>query len=155
MAVSGVSTRRRESASMWFKQLLIGQEQQGTAKAAAAAWLGTIYALRAASRIDGNKDWGRTGDEMIGLLENAYLTHMGKDATSVIDAGRRLLRTDEAPQAPKALNVPREAVKPIHVDLKRPVMPKLKPLPRIKVVRPKALAGKKVKVTLKRVKARR
>ena len=71
------------------------------------------------------------------------------------EAVRRLLRTDEAPQAPKALNVPREAVKPIHVDLKRPVMPKLKPLPRIKVVRPKALAGKKVKVTLKRVKARR
>jgi hypothetical protein len=69
--------KRREVASTWFKQLLAGQEQQGTTKAAAAAWLGTIYALRAAARLDGNKSWGRVGEEVIGLLEHAFLQNMG------------------------------------------------------------------------------
>lgn len=127
--VSATSAKRRESVSQWFKQLLIGQEQQGTAKAAAAAWLGTIYGLRAASRMDGNKEWGRVGDDMINCLELAYIDHMGKDGAQAVEMGRRLLRTDERPEIPKVA-VPKMAVKP-----PRPVMPKLphmRPLPRIK-----------------------
>jgi hypothetical protein len=94
-AVTKYSTKRRESASMWFRQLLAGQERHGTAKAAAAAWLGTIYALRASARLDGNKEWGKVGDEMIGLLEHAYLENMGKEGQQQIEFGRRLLRHHE------------------------------------------------------------
>src|SRR5262245_65011804 len=107
--VRATSAKRRDSVSNWFKQLLIGQEQQGTVKAAAAAWLGTIYGLRAASRMDGNKDWGRVGDDMIGTLEQAYIDHMGKDGAQAIEMGRRLLRTDEKPQIPKLAAVPKVA----------------------------------------------
>ena len=127
--VSSTSAKRRDSVSNWFKQLLIGQEQQGTVKAAAAAWLGTIYGLRAASRMDGNKDWGRVGDDMIGCLEQAYIDHMGKDGAQAIEMGRRLLRTDEKPQMPKMVAVPKVA------KIARPVMPKLphlKAIPHIK-----------------------
>ena len=128
--VSATSAKRRDSVSQWFKQLLIGQEQQGTVKAAAAAWLGTIYGLRAASRMDGNKDWGRVGDDMIGCLEQAYLDHMGKDGALAVEMGRRLLRTDEKPQMPQAVvAVPKIA------KAARPVMPKLphlKAVPHIK-----------------------
>jgi len=94
-AVAKYSTKRRESASLWFRQLLAGQERHGTAKAAAAAWLGTIYALRASARLDGNKEWGRIGDDMIGILEHAYLENMGKEGQQQIEFGRRLLRHHE------------------------------------------------------------
>jgi hypothetical protein len=117
--VSATSSKRRESVSQWFKQLLIGQEQQGTVKAAAAAWLGTIYSLRAASRMDGNKEWGRIGDDMITCLELAYIDHMGKDGAQAIEMGRRLLRTDEKIEMPKAVPVPKVQ------KIVRPVMPKL------------------------------
>jgi len=123
--VSATSSKRRDSVSQWFKQLLIGQEQQGTVKAAAAAWLGTIYGLRAASRMDGNKEWGRVGDDMITCLEMAYIDHMGKDGTQAIEMGRRLLRTDEKIEVPKPVAVPKVA------KIVRPVMPKL---PHLKAV---------------------
>jgi hypothetical protein len=97
-AVTKYSTKRRESASLWFRQLLAGQERQGTAKAAAAAWLGTIYALRASARLDGNKEWGKVGDDMIGILEHAYLENMGKEGQQQIEFGRRLLRHHETIQ---------------------------------------------------------
>lgn len=96
-AVMKYSTRRRESASLWFRQLLAGQERQGTAKAAAAAWLGTIYALRASARLDGNKEWGKVGDDMIGILESAYLENMGKEGAQQIEVGRRLLKHHDQP----------------------------------------------------------
>lgn len=96
-AVMKHSARRRESASLWFRQLLAGQERQGTAKAAAAAWLGTIYALRASARLDGNKEWGKVGDDMIGILENAYLENMGKEGAQQIEVGRRLLKHHDQP----------------------------------------------------------
>jgi hypothetical protein len=137
--VSATSSKRRESVSQWFKQLLIGQEQQGTVKAAAAAWLGTIYGLRAASRMDGNKDWGRVGDDMIGCLEQAYIDHMGKDGAQAIEMGRRLLRTDEKLQMPAPVVVPKLAKVP------RPVMPKL---PHLKAV-------PHIKTPLERASARR
>lgn len=136
MALSGTSAKRRASVSQWFKQLLVGQEQQGTAKAAAAAWLGTIYGLRAAARQDGNKDWGRVGDDMIGCLEQAYLEHMGSDGAQAIEMGRRLLRIDEKIEMPKPMPVPKAAVRVV-----RPVMPKLphlKELPHIKTARDRA-----------------
>ena len=125
-----------------LKQLLIGQEQQGTVKAAAAAWLGTIYGLRAASRMDANKDWGKVGDDMIGCLEQAYIDHMGKDAAQAIEMGRRLLRTDERIQVPKPVAVPKVP------KMAKPVMPKLphvKAMPRIKTsaMRPHKVAGAK------------
>lgn len=138
--VSTTSGKRRESVAQWFKQLLIGQEQQGTVKAAAAAWLGTIYGLRAASRMDGNKDWGRVGDDMITCLELAYMDHMGKDGAQAIEMGRRLLRTDEKIVMPKAVPVPKVA------KMVRPVMPKLPHLsavPHIKTPLEKAGARRK------------
>jgi hypothetical protein len=145
--VSATSSKRRESVSQWFKQLLIGQEQQGTIKAAAAAWLGTIYGLRAASRMDGNKDWGRIGDDMIGCLEQAYMDHMGKDGAQAIELGRRLLRTDEKIQMPKPVAVPKM------VKVPRPVMPKLphiKAMPRIKTsASPRKSSGAKAGRTAK------
>lgn len=137
--VSATSSKRRESVSQWFKQLLIGQEQQGTVKAAAAAWLGTIYGLRAASRMDGNKDWGKVGDDMIGCLEQAYMDHMGKDGAQAIEMGRRLLRTDEKIQMPKPVAVPKVP------KVVRPVMPKLphiKAMPRVKAAPVRAGARK-------------
>lgn len=130
MAVSSTSAKRRESVSQWFKQLLIGQEQQGTAKAAAAAWLGTIYSLRAASRMDGNKEWGRVGDDMISCLEMAYIDHMGKDGSQAIEMGRRLLRTDEKLEMPKSVAVPKASVKFVKPTM--PKLPHMKHMPHIK-----------------------
>lgn len=98
--LSPKAAKRREIVVAWMKQLLRGQEQQGTAKAAAAAWLGTVYALRAAARFDGNADWGKTGDEMIDHLEAAYVELMGKEGAKNIEAGRRLLQIDQKPEMP-------------------------------------------------------
>lgn len=98
--LSANAAKRREIVVAWMRQLLRGQEQMGTAKAAAAAWLGTVYALRAAARFDGNADWSKTGDEMIGHLEAAYLELMGKDGAKNIEAGRRLLQIDQKPEMP-------------------------------------------------------
>jgi hypothetical protein len=150
--VTASSSKRRESVSQWFKQLLIGQEQQGTVKAAAAAWLGTIYGLRAASRMDGNKDWGRIGDDMIGTLEQAYIDHMGKDGAQAIEMGRRLLRTDEKPEMPKVVAVPKmpKLVKPV-----MPKLPHIKAMPHIKTLAERSAArkGGAVKASRARVKA--
>jgi hypothetical protein len=96
--MSARAAKRREITMMWMKQLLEAQEKQGTAKAAAAAWIGAVYALRAASRLDGNADWGKVGDEMIGNLETVYLELFGKEGEKAIEAGRRLLQTHERPQ---------------------------------------------------------
>jgi hypothetical protein len=119
-AVMKHSARRRESASLWFRQLLAGQERQGTAKAAAAAWLGTIYALRASARLDGNKEWGKVGDDMIGILENAYLENMGKEGASQIEVGRRLLKHHEQP-AP--IQVPQITVDKMKIPVIKPAAP--------------------------------
>jgi hypothetical protein len=122
------SSKRRESASLWFRQLLAGQERHGTAKAAAAAWLGTIYALRASARLDANKEWGKVGDDIIGVLEHAYLENMGKEGQQQIEFGRRLLRHHEPLQSmgtlPKA-----DAIK----------VPEVKVVPKIKFQTPNAL----------------
>ncbi len=98
--LSGKAAKRREIVIAWMRQLLRGQEQQGTARAAAAAWLGTVYSLRAAARMDGNADWGKTGDEMIDHLEAAYLELMGKEGAKHIESGRRLLQIDQRPEMP-------------------------------------------------------
>lgn len=113
-ARSAFGAKRKEVVSMWFKQLLEGQEKQGTAKAAASAWLGTIYGLRTAARLDGNKEWGKIGDEMISLLEHAFLTHMGKEGQQQIEAGRRLLQYNKVPDVHVA-----------HVEIPRVVTPTL------------------------------
>jgi hypothetical protein len=110
-AVSKYSTKRRESASMWFRQLLAGQERHGTAKAAAAAWLGTIIALRASARLDGNKEWGKVGDEMIGILEHAYLENMGKEGQQQIEVGRRLLKHHDQPEAVRVPDIRPDTIK--------------------------------------------
>src|SRR5262245_23475548 len=96
--LSSRQAKRREITMMWMKQLLEAQEKQGTAKAAAAAWIGAVYALRASSRIDGNADWGKVGDEMISNLETVYLELFGKEGEKAIEAGRRLLQTHDRPQ---------------------------------------------------------
>jgi hypothetical protein len=149
--VTASSSKRRESVSQWFKQLLIGQEQQGTVKAAAAAWLGTIYGLRAASRMDGNKDWGRIGDDMIGCLEQAYIDHMGKDGAQAIEMGRRLLRTDEKPEMPKVVAVPKmpKLVKPV-----MPKLPHIKAMPHIKTLAERNAARKGAAVKAARARAK-
>jgi hypothetical protein len=121
------SSKRRESASLWFRQLLAGQERHGTAKAAAAAWLGTIYALRASARLDANKEWGKVGDDMIGVLEHAYLENMGKEGQQQIEFGRRLLRHHE----------PLHNVGPLKAE---PIkVPEVKAAPKIKFQTPNAL----------------
>jgi hypothetical protein len=137
---------------MWMKQLLEAQEKQGTAKAAAAAWIGAVYALRAASRIDGNADWGKVGDEMIGNLESVYLELFGKEGEKAIEAGRRLLQTHEKPQLtiakipkvkkPAAIKKP-TLRKPL---FKRPLMSRAAALRKIEaakaaVARPRAAAA--------------
>jgi len=92
-----LSGKRREVASGWFKQMLDANAQKGMGDAAAAAWLGTIFALRTAARLDGNKEWGRVGDDMITTLENAYLAHMGKEGERHIEVTRRQLQYDKVP----------------------------------------------------------
>jgi hypothetical protein len=118
------SSKRRESATMWFRQLLEGQQRHGTQKAAAAAWLGTIYALRASARLDGNKEWGKVGDDMIGILEHAYLENMGKEGEQQIEFGRRLLRHHEPLQQMPEIKVESLKVpvfkKPAKITFERP-----------------------------------
>jgi len=125
MAIGTMTARaakRREITMMWMKQLLEAQEKQGTAKAAAAAWIGAVYALRAASRLDGNADWGKVGDEMIGNLESVYLDLFGKEGEKAIEAGRRLLQTHEKPQLTIATKVPKiKKPAPRKPILKKPI----------------------------------
>jgi hypothetical protein len=153
--MSARAAKRREITMMWMKQLLEAQEKQGTAKAAAAAWIGAVYALRASSRLDGNADWGKVGDEMIGNLEAVYLELFGKEGEKAIEAGRRLLQTHEKPQltiakAPK-IKKPVAVKKPIIRKplFKRPLMSRAVALRKIEaakaaVARPRATvkAGK-------------
>src|SRR4030095_8320753 len=71
---------------------------RGPARAVAPGGSGAVYALRPSSRLDGNADWGKVGDEMIGNLESVYLELFGKEGEKAIEAGRRLLQTHEKPQ---------------------------------------------------------
>jgi hypothetical protein len=106
MAANGISKgKRREVVTLWMKQLLNLHERQGTSKSASAGWIGAVYALRAASRLDANQEWGKLGDEIISHLEQAYLAVMGPDAAKPVEVGRQLLQTQRQPDlAP--LNVP-------------------------------------------------
>ncbi|HEY7509385.1 MAG TPA: hypothetical protein VIG50_03985 [Vicinamibacteria bacterium] len=87
-----------------MKQLMTLHQRQGTAKPAAGGWIGAVYALRAASRLDANREWGKLGDEIISHLEQAYIAVLGPDAAKGIDAGRELLQTQRKPEA--TLHVP-------------------------------------------------
>jgi hypothetical protein len=75
-----------------MRQLWNLHERQGTSKPAAGGWIGAVYALRAASRLDANREWSKLGDEIIGLLEQAYLSVVGPDAAKGIEVGRELLQ---------------------------------------------------------------
>jgi hypothetical protein len=110
MAANGVSKgKRREVVTLWMKQLLNLHERQGTSKPASAGWIGAVYALRAASRLDANREWGKLGDEIISHLEQAYLAVMGSDAAKPVQVGRQLLQTQRQPErAP--LDVPQGPV---------------------------------------------
>jgi hypothetical protein len=145
--MSARAAKRREITMMWMKQLLEAQEKQGTAKAAAAAWIGCVYALRAASRLDGNADWGRTGDEIIGNLEAVYLELFGKEGEKAIEAGRRLLQTHEKPQlkiAKVKIARPTTTRKPIVISkplFKRPTLSRAAAMKKIELARAKAAAA--------------
>ena len=167
--MSARAAKRREITMMWMKQLLEAQEKQGTAKAAAAAWIGAVYALRAASRLDGNADWGKVGDEMIGNLESVYLDLFGKEGEKAIEAGRRLLQTHEKPQLTIAkipkVKKPAAVKKPVLRKplFKRPLISRTAALRKIEaakaaVAKPKAAAAKaksaKAKVVKKGGKAK-
>jgi hypothetical protein len=154
--MSARATKRREITMMWMKQLLEAQEKQGTAKAAAAAWIGAVYALRAASRLDGNADWGKVGDEMIGNLESVYLDLFGKEGEKAIEAGRRLLQTHEKPQLTIAkipkIKKPAAVKKPVLRKplFKRPLLSRAAAMRKIEaakvaVAKEKALAKVKAK----------
>jgi hypothetical protein len=144
---------------MWMKQLLDAQEKQGTAKAAAAAWIGAVYALRAASRLDGNADWGKVGDEMIGNLESVYLELFGKEGEKAIEAGRRLLQTHEKPQLTIAkipkIKKPAAIRKPILKKplFKRPLMSRAAALRKIEAAKA-AVAKERAKVKPAKAKAK-
>lgn len=106
MAANGVSKgKRREVVTLWMKQLMKLHERQGTTKPAAGGWIGAVYALRAASRLDANREWGRLGDEIISHLEQAYLAVLGRDAAKSVAVGRDLLQTQRKPDLP-ALDLP-------------------------------------------------
>ena len=144
--MSARAAKRREITMMWMKQLLEAQEKQGTAKAAAAAWIGCVYALRASSRIDGNADWGRIGDEIIGNLEAVYLELFGKEGEKAIEAGRRLLQTHEKPQLKIAKVKIAKPVKrkPIIISkplFKRPLLSRAAAMKKIELARAKASAA--------------
>ena len=144
--MSARAAKRREITMMWMKQLLDAQEKQGTAKAAAAAWIGCVYALRASSRIDGNADWGRIGDEIIGNLEAVYLELFGKEGEKAIEAGRRLLQTHEKPQLKIAKVKIAKPVKrkPIIISkplFKRPLLSRAAAMKKIELARAKASAA--------------
>ena len=146
--MSARAAKRREITMMWMKQLLEAQEKQGTAKAAAAAWIGAVYALRAASRLDGNADWGKVGDEMIGNLESVYLELFGKEGEKAIEAGRRLLQTHEKPQLTIAkipkVKKPAAAKKPVLRKplFKRPLMSRAAALRKIEAAKAASAAAK-------------
>jgi hypothetical protein len=160
--MSSRAAKRREITMMWMKQLLEAQEKQGTAKAAAAAWIGGVYALRAASRLDGNSDWGKIGDEIIGNLEAVYLELFGKEGEKAIDAGRRLLQTHEKPQLKIAsVKVARsKPKKPIVISkplFKRPLLSRAAAMKKIELARAKAaaaMAAGPLKVKTAKVKAK-
>ena len=106
MAANGISKgKRREVVTLWMKQLLSLHERQGTSKPASAGWIGAVYALRAASRLDANREWGKLGDEIISHLEQAYLAVMGPDAAKPVEVGRQLLQTQRQPDL-QPLQVP-------------------------------------------------
>jgi hypothetical protein len=153
--MSARAAKRREITLMWMKQLLEAQEKQGTAKAATAAWIGAVYALRASSRLDGNADWGKVGDEMIGNLETVYLELFGKEGEKAIEAGRRLLQTHEKPQltiAKPKLKKHAAIKRPIFKPLfKRPLMSRAQALRKIEAAR---LAQAKPKAKAKALKAK-
>lgn len=99
MAANGISKgKRREVVTLWMKQLLNLHERQGTSKPASAGWIGAVYALRAASRLDANREWGKLGDEIISHLEQAYLAVMGPHAAKPVQVGRQLLQTQRQPE---------------------------------------------------------
>jgi hypothetical protein len=101
MAANGVSKgKRRDVVTLWMKQLMKLHERQGTTKPAAGGWIGAVYALRAASRLDANREWGRLGDEIISHLEQAYLSVLGPDAAKSVNVGRDLLQTQRKPDLP-------------------------------------------------------
>ena len=103
---NGVSKgKRREVVTLWMRQLLNLHQRQGTAKPAAGGWIGAVYALRAASRLDANREWGKLGDEIISHLEQAYLEVLGPDAAKGVEIGRELLQTQRKPEAP-GMHVP-------------------------------------------------
>jgi hypothetical protein len=145
--MSSRAAKRREITMMWMKQLLEAQEKQGTAKAAAAAWIGAVYALRAASRLDGNADWGKVGDEIIGNLEAVYLELFGKEGEKAIDAGRRLLQTHEKPQlkiAKVKLSKPTKTRKPVIISkplFKRPLLSRAAAMKKVELARAKSAAA--------------
>lgn len=145
--MSSRAAKRREITMMWMKQLLDAQEKQGTAKAAAAAWIGCVYALRAASRLDGNADWGRIGDEIIGNLEAVYLELFGKEGEKAIEAGRRLLQTHEKPQlkiAKVKIEKPVKSRKPVIISkplFKRPLLSRAAAMKKIELARARASAA--------------
>ena len=132
-----LSGKRREVASGWFKQMLDANAQKGMGDAAASAWLGTIFALRTAARLDGNKEWGRVGDDMITTLENAYLAHMGKEGERHIEVTRRQLQYDKVPdfhveqvKLPKPVVTPTMAAAQRKGGLKAAAAMKAKPMAR-------------------------
>ena len=161
--MSSRAAKRREITMMWMKQLLEAQEKQGTAKAAAAAWIGGVYALRAASRLDGNADWGKIGDEIIGNLEAVYLELFGKEGEKAIDAGRRLLQTHEKPQlkiAKVKLSKPTKTRKPVIISkplFKRPLLSRAAAMKKVELARAKsaaAMAAAPLKIKAAKVKAK-
>jgi hypothetical protein len=102
MAANGISkAKRREVVTLWMRQLWNLHERQGTSKPAAGGWIGAVYALRAASRLDANREWGKLGDEIISHLEQAYLSVLGPDAAKGVEVGRQLLQTQRKPEAPQ------------------------------------------------------
>jgi hypothetical protein len=102
MAADGISKgKRRDVVTLWMRQLWNLHQRQGTSKPAAGGWIGAVYALRAASRLDGNKEWGKLGDEIISHLEQAYLAVLGPDAAKGVEVGRELLQTKLKPEAPQ------------------------------------------------------
>lgn len=165
MAGTGTMTlraaKRREITMMWMKQLLEAQEKQGTAKAAAAAWIGAVYALRAASRLDGNADWGKVGDEMIGNLESVYLELFGKEGEKAIEAGRRLLQTHEKPQLTIAkipkVKKPAAVKKPVLRKplFKRPLMSRAAALRKIELAKAAVAREKGAAAAVKAARAAR
>ena len=140
MAANGVSKgKRREVVTLWMKQLLNLHERQGTSKPASAGWIGAVYALRAASRLDANREWGKLGDEIISHLEQAYLAVMGSDAAKPVQVGRRLLQTELQPErAP--LDVPQGPLE--HAEVTSRLRSAAGRTGRAATTRPRAASGK-------------